>query len=145
MDEQQTGTLLFRRDDDFASLYANNIQFETSAWDFKIIFGQLDQRDNKSSVDQHTSITIPWPTAKLMAYFLAVNVLLHQRENGAINMPNSVIPARPGISNEALAPLGKDIVGYLAWIHDQFFSADPYIPPGVDLPKARPGSFISPL
>ena len=29
---------------DFATIYANNFQFEPSVWDLKIVFGQLDQQ-----------------------------------------------------------------------------------------------------
>ena len=68
----------FRRGEDFESLYANNVQFESSIWDVKLIFGQFEQA--KSEIEQHTAITLPWSQAKLAAYYFMVNLVLHQEE-----------------------------------------------------------------
>ena len=82
----------FERDEDFASLYANNVQFETSVWDLKIIFGQLDQSRPSGRVDQHTAITLPWLQAKIMAFYLSANVALYEADNGKIQIPLSLQP-----------------------------------------------------
>jgi hypothetical protein len=47
----------FQRVDDFNSYYANNIQFEWSQFDLKLIFGQLDQSAGKVRVEQHSAVT----------------------------------------------------------------------------------------
>jgi hypothetical protein len=132
MEEQTTPQMTFSRDEDFASLYANNVQFETSVWDLKLIFGQLNQAKGTSVVEQHTAMSVSWLEAKLLAYFLTVNLVLHQTQNGEVKVPASVIPPRPDASNPELDDTVKNMLVYLAWIHDQFFGADPYIPPGVD-------------
>lgn len=53
------------RHEEFTSLYANNVQFEWSQLDLKLIFGQLDQSRGKAQIEQHTAMTIPWMIAKL--------------------------------------------------------------------------------
>jgi hypothetical protein len=78
---------------ELTSDYANNTFFEPSVWDLKILFGEFSGRS--SSVDWHTSITLPWAQAKLMAYYLAVNIALHELSQGPIQIPAPVIPAEP--------------------------------------------------
>ena len=81
------------RSDDFSEAYANNILYEASAWDLKLIFGQLDQRDNANpKVELHTAITIPWPLVRLMIYWLRGQVEAHELANGRIHVPKGVIP-----------------------------------------------------
>ena len=60
--------------------YANNVQIEATIWDLKAIFGEFSGR--AQSVQWHTSITMPWATAKLLAHFLQVNVDMHELNNG---------------------------------------------------------------
>jgi hypothetical protein len=86
-------------EEDFASLYANNIMYEASVWDLKLIFGQLDQKlieGHGQTVDYHTAITLPWSTVKSMIYFLRVNLATHEAEAGPVKLPERVVPARPG-------------------------------------------------
>src|SRR6266849_11143059 len=73
-----------------ATVYANNFQFEPSVWDLKIRLGTLDQQ--KATVDWHTAVTIPWPQVKLVAYFLRLQFLWHDCQNGPITIPGSVMP-----------------------------------------------------
>lgn len=81
------------RSDDFSEAYANNILYEASAWDLKLIFGQLDQRDTAHpKVELHTAITIPWPLVRLMIYWLRGQVEAHELANGRIQVPKGVIP-----------------------------------------------------
>jgi hypothetical protein len=125
------------RAEDFTSLYANNVHFESSVWDLKLLFGLLDQIKGAGNamIDQHTAINIPWVQAKLVAYFLTVNVMLHESENGKLEIPTRIIPIKLDPSDPALDDKGKSLTQYLAWVHDQFFGSDPYIPPGVDPTK----------
>lgn len=87
--------LQLKYDEDFASLYANNVRFESSVWDLKLLFGQLDQSTGGEVIELHTSMTIPWPTAKLMLYYLNVNIALHEIENGKISVNPRVFPTIP--------------------------------------------------
>jgi hypothetical protein len=134
-DENQTK---FERVEDFASYYANNVQFEASAWDLKLIFGQLDQSQQPVVVEQHTAMTMPWSHAKIMAYFFIVNIIIHQGQHGMINIPSAVIPPRPNPLDPELDEVGRKTIGYLAWVHDQFFSPSPYLPPEVSAASPVP-------
>jgi uncharacterized protein DUF3467 len=79
--------------EDFTEAYANNIYFEASAWDLKLIFGQLDQSGGKIRTVQHTAITLPWTQAKILSYWLRGHIEAHEMVNGKIHMPPSIIPA----------------------------------------------------
>lgn len=86
----------FERDEDFLSVYANNVLFEPSVWDLKMIFGQLDQSEGRAVVEQHTAVTIPWAQAKVLSYYLQVNLTAYEIENGRIAIPTGVLPPEPG-------------------------------------------------
>ena len=82
----------YRRDEEFETLYANNVYFELSAWDLKIIFGQLDQSKEVTTIEQHTAMVIPWAQAKLMSYLLQVNIAIYESDHGKIKLPTGVLP-----------------------------------------------------
>lgn len=85
-----------QRTDDFNSRYANSVRFESSVWDLKMIFGQLDQSGGgKGVIHQHTSITMSWTTVKLLFHYLQVNIFFHESENGRITLPSQVWPPDP--------------------------------------------------
>jgi hypothetical protein len=128
----KTPGIQFTRDEDFESLYANNVRFEISAWDLKLIFGVLDQRDpTAEKVEQHTAVSLAWPTVKIAAYHLLVSLVIHQANSGVVQLRPDVIPPRPDSSNPELQQSERRTAEFLAWIHDQFFGSDPYIPPSV--------------
>ena len=57
--------------DDVVPMYANNVRFEMTAWDLRMLFGQLmPSSEGKGQVDWHTDVTIPWAQAKLMHLYL---------------------------------------------------------------------------
>ncbi len=71
--------------------YANNVLFEPSVWDLKMIFGEFSARTN--AVDWHTSITLPWAQAKLAHFYLGLNIALHEFNRGlAAEVPIPMIP-----------------------------------------------------
>jgi hypothetical protein len=73
-------------------IYANNVSFEPSLWDLKLIFGQLDQHGETPSVDWHTAATIPWLCAKIVSYYLQMNIAGYEAGNGKIRIPAEAIP-----------------------------------------------------
>ena len=75
--------------------YANNVLYEASSWDLKLIFGQLDQHEGKSKVVQHSAITVPWPLVKIMVFWLRGQIEAHELMNGKIHIPPPVIPIPP--------------------------------------------------
>ena len=126
------------RDESFENFYANNIQFESTLWDLRMFFGQVDLATQK--IVQHTAMNIPWPQAKIAAYYMVVNLVINQAMNGIVFLPEFVIPPRPKPSDPAAQQFGPRTIEYLGWIHDQVFGPNPYIPPAVaayDTPKAK--------
>jgi hypothetical protein len=77
--------------DNFLSRYANYSYLETSLWDLKIQFGQVDPSlGNTVPID--TAVTLPWPQAKVLAYFLSVHLAAYEALNGRIKIPLGIIP-----------------------------------------------------
>ena len=65
---------------------------------FKTTVGELDlrgARENKIVVEQHTAMNIPWIQAKLMIYYLKVQVAIYEQQHGPIRIPTSVLPPEP--------------------------------------------------
>jgi hypothetical protein len=81
--------------EEFISRYSNHIQFSGTPSDLKIIFGQLDQRDNKMISGQHTAMTLAWVHAKLLSYFLRATIAFYEETNGKIKLPADLLPAAP--------------------------------------------------
>jgi len=91
----------FELADEVYEAYTNNIYYEASSWDLKLIFGQLDQGGGKTRIVQHSAITMPWPLAKLMVYWLRGQIEAHELANGKIHIPPPVIPpALPPVTEE---------------------------------------------
>lgn len=76
----------------YSEVYANNVYFEASAWDLKMVFGQLDQRQGKNVIRQHTSVTLPWTQIKLLSYWLRGYVEFHETTHGKIVVPSNAVP-----------------------------------------------------
>ena len=86
----------FERDEDFVSLYANNVWHEVSAWDLKLIFGQLDQARTPNVVTQHTAMALSWLQAKLLIYYLQVDLAVYEAQYGKVVIPFAILPPPPG-------------------------------------------------
>lgn len=126
MDEETGATPVqeFRRAEDFSSVYANNLQFELSAWDLKMIFGELDQRGGKVAVDQHTSVTLSWLQAKLLNFFLEINLAVHELEHGKIKIPKNLLPPVPAppLGELADVPQAKPIFELITKMREEFIA-----------------------
>jgi hypothetical protein len=112
----------FIRHPEFSSLYANNIQFEWSQFDLKLLFGELDQSVNPLRVEQHTAITIPWAQAKLTLYYLQLQVAFFELQNGKIKIPSQLVPpeAVEPTEEQKQHPQAEEIFKLIKAIHDQF-------------------------
>lgn len=96
------------RQNKFATVYANNFNFEPSVWDLKVILGQLEQHTGSAIVDWHTAVTIPWIQVKLVAYYLRIQATWYEAANGRINIPAFAMPKPPeppagGTENDPIA------------------------------------------
>jgi hypothetical protein len=120
-----------RQGEDFESLYANNVQFQPSEWDIKVVFGELqtDAKDSASFVEQHTAITISWLQAKIMHYFLTLQLGVYEMSHGKIPIPLSVLPPVPETPPSELQgdPATKRVYDYIARTREEFFAQSPII------------------
>jgi hypothetical protein len=81
------------RTGDFISVYANNAFFESSAWDLKIIFGQLDQSSGEPIVRQNIAVTVPWAQAKLALYWMRIHIEgIELQQGGKIPIRKDLLP-----------------------------------------------------
>lgn len=102
--------------------YANNSRFDTSLWDLKISFGQYHADANE--VDWHTAITMPWFQAKLLSYFLRLNLFFHETSQGPLRLPPGLLPKPPQPPTEEQIeanPAVKAIYEYYQKIHTETF------------------------
>ena len=91
-DELESSGLIYESAEDFSESYANNVYFESSAWDLKLIFGQLDQGEGKVKIVQHTAVTLPWTQVKLLSYWIKGHLQAHEMANGKVQIPPSIFP-----------------------------------------------------
>lgn len=76
-----------------ASEYANNVSFDASVWDLKLLFGEYSER--AKGIEWHTSITIPWALVRLLQYYLQINLEMYELRHGKAMLPDTMIPADP--------------------------------------------------
>src|ERR1019366_2710071 len=92
IDEPSEGII---RNEDYVTLYSNNIQFQPFEWDLRMTFGELDVRKGKVIIEQHTAISVTWLQAKLMLYLLGLQVAFHEMSHERIRIPKSIFPPEP--------------------------------------------------
>ncbi len=121
-ENNQNSAAPYERADDFSAVYANNVQFEASVWDLKIIFGLLEQSISPLAVKQHTSVNVPWAQVKLMAYYLQVNLVFHEAQHGRIPLPEGLIPPPPDDWEKGSEdPVAKDIANFMRRLREEMF------------------------
>jgi hypothetical protein len=122
----QTQQPKLQRTEDFISRYANNVRFENSVWDLKIIFGDLDQSQGDELIRQHTLITLPWSTVKLLIYYLRANLAIQEKQNGKVKMSFKVWPPLPDLTavpqDAADYPQFKAAAEIMAKLREEFIS-----------------------
>lgn len=130
-------TIEFSRDPDFQQAYANNVSFESSLWDLRMVFGQNDPGIGPNAVVQHTAISIPWPQVKLMKYFLDSNIKTYEIQHGKIDLqPNLVLEVPREVPTEILAldPKATEIFAAMRRHYEEFVSENPEL---ISHPQAK--------
>lgn len=88
-----------RKSEDFFQVYANNTLFQSSNWDLKILFGELEPSLGPNVILQHTAVTLPWAQVKIIIYFLSIHLALHEAQFGRVQIGkgliNEIAPQRP--------------------------------------------------
>jgi hypothetical protein len=122
---------LLRRGEGFESLYANNVHLQPSEWDLKLIFGEIDyDKSGALFVEQHTSITMAWLQAKLLNYFLTLQLGVYEMSHGKIPVPPGVMPPVPTPPpSDIEGDLGtKRVFEYISKTREEFFGDNPILP-----------------
>jgi hypothetical protein len=122
----QKPQLQFTRHENFESWYANNLQYIPSEWDLKVVFGEIEpQRDGSIIVQQHTAIVQSWLQAKLMHYFLTLQLAVYELAHGTIPVPPSVMPPEPTPPEGDLKddPAAQRVYEYIKKTREAFFGA----------------------
>lgn len=91
----ETPSIKYKRIENFISAYANNVILESSTWDLKLVCGQLDQSSTPNTVAQNVAVTLPWPQAKLLAFYLRLHVEAEEIADGKIHIRPDLVPAEP--------------------------------------------------
>jgi len=79
-----------------------------------------DPKDNKPFIEQHTSIAVPWLQAKLMSYFLTLQVGVYEIQHGSIVVPPALMPPSVDLPTDQ-DPTQKSVYEYIAQKREQFF------------------------
>jgi hypothetical protein len=114
-----------QRVDEFYTDYANNVYLESSFWDLKLIFGQLDQSISPPITEQSGAVTIPWTQAKIFNYLLTAHIQWHEMANGPIVLSAAVLPPLPTPPNEEAKkqdPNVQKFYEYMLKLREQFFA-----------------------
>lgn len=108
---------------DFVARYANNIRYESTVFDLKLVFGETNILEHGELIKQHTAVTIPWAVVKLLQFYLRVNLAIHELYNGPVKIPPQQIPlAFPEPSPETIKAEPKSQQSYetVSRMRDEF-------------------------
>jgi hypothetical protein len=113
-----------RRSEDFSSVYADNVAFESSVWGLKVFLGELDQGAGGGTpgVEFHTAVSIPWMAAKLFIYWLRLNLAFYEINNGKINIPERLLPPKPSVPDDPENPVNAASYAVAKRLHDEFMA-----------------------
>jgi hypothetical protein len=119
-DETSEVDVQVRRTEDFLSFYANNVVADSTAWDLRLTFGQFDKiSDGSGFNNQRLSVTLPFSLAKLMLYWVELQILAHEAETGkrigirANLLPEAPIPVPKELENDPNALRLHDAIAQL--------------------------------
>jgi len=116
-----------RPDDQFYENYANNVFLEPTAWDLKLIFGNIDLAKGARTVVQHSAMTLPWSQIKAGIYFLQIHLAVHEILNGKVHVPRGVImpPVPPTEEQEKEDPRARKAFEAAQELFRRFSEANP--------------------
>lgn len=129
-DDNQTpapAALEYHKTEDFSHSYANNVFMENSAWDLKMIFGELDQALGPNVIVQHSAVSLSWPQVKVLHYFLGVHLAFREAELGRISIPANVInpPPPPDEATTKASPAAPKLYEILKRDYDKLMEENP--------------------
>jgi hypothetical protein len=121
---QEMPPLEILRHENYENWYSNNVQYYQSEWDLKMVFGQLDWRDDHFAVEQHTAITVAWLQAKLILYYLSIQVGVYEMSHGKIPIPLGAMPSEPPppVGEQVNDPVINQMYEYMKKMREEFLA-----------------------
>lgn len=106
------------------SAYANGVNFELTELDIKILFGQRKELPgSKFAIDWRTAVTMAWAEAKLLSYYLRINLAIMEIHNGKIKIPAGLFPAAPTAPADLETnPRARELFEFVQKLHREFLS-----------------------
>lgn len=105
--------------ENISSVYANGVNFELGDLDIKILFGQIS-RFGTPTVEWHTGVTMHWAEAKLLSYYLRINLAIYEAQHGDIKIPASLFPPSPvAPADLETNPKGKEVFETVQTMHEK--------------------------
>ena len=101
-------------------VYANSTTTEITAWDLKILFGQIEQHTGKFVTDWHTAVTMPWMQAKILDYYLQAQIAWYEKSYMPITIPAGSVPAIPEVPEDT-TPMIAEYLQFVREIHNRIF------------------------
>ncbi len=101
-----TPTFTLAKAEDFRSIYANNVGFQTGPFDFTLTFGEVtevDQSRQVGTITQRVKVTMSPLHAKLFAILMATQIKGYQQSFGEIKIPPGLLStqASPEVQSQA--------------------------------------------
>jgi hypothetical protein len=121
----------YKRTDTFRNEYADNVFLESTAWDLKMVFGQIDLSLGPNAVVQHTGITLPWPQVKVLQYFLQVHLTAHEMQYGHLMVPPGIVQQFPPPTKEQIKDYPNALLLHKALVklREEFLADNPEAAP----------------
>ncbi len=126
----------YKPSEEFVNLYANNAQLLSSNWDLEITFGQLDQKQGPNVVVQTGSVTLPWPAAKVLWYFLTLHLMGHEFDFGRVIIPAGIIPEFPAQKSKEFASIKEEAFQAVRRFYLDFIKTNPEAAPAPTPPRS---------
>ncbi len=135
--ENKPAGVVHKRGENFLDRYANNVFFESSAWDLKLVFGSVDQSIAPNHVTQHTGMSLSWAQVKVLIFLLRFQLVAHEARLGRVRLPAGIInpiPATPPQDIKAFlgTPGGPgDVEAYkkVRQLYEEFIAINPEVAP----------------
>lgn len=104
--------------------FATNTYFSSSVWGLEILFGVLNNRFGESKIEQKAAVNLPWPTVKVLYYFLGLHLATREQSMGRIVIPSGIVPQYPQERAEG-SPLTEEIHQALRQHYERFIEENP--------------------
>ena len=89
--------------------YANVVNFGGTAFDIRLVFGQIIKREEQEEFEPRVAITLPWLQAKALSIYLQLNLFAYEKVNGKIDIPSHLLPSIQPPSPDMTDPASKEV------------------------------------